>query len=258
MPDIEETHVLIWIALSLALVIGCDSQMDSTQEPYITENTDSTASRQYLHQGRDRIVYGECREAIADLKKSIALNPYSYSNDAAYHWMGRAYGRLEQNSEAIRAYKKAVAIQPYNHTAYASYFYMGKTYEKLEKYPNAIAAYEKAIAINCLSGNEYYDVGDSYYYMGLAYRRLEQHADAIHAFRKAIAAYKKATEIEPDDTDVYYHMGLAYDELEQHANGIAAYEKFIELEPTGRRADSIRKRISELPTVQPATQPGDK
>jgi len=49
-------------------------------------------------------------------------------------------------------------------------------------------------------------------------------------------------------------MGNAYSQLKQYAEAIAAYKKCIALDPTGKKADDARERISELSTTQPSNR----
>ena len=153
----------------------------------------------------------EDREAEALLEQANA-----YSTDGLF-------------KEALPSYKKAIALKP----DYAdAYYFMGLAYRKLEQYPDALAALKKAIALKP-------DYANAYYFMGIIHHESEKYPEAVAALEKAIA-------LKPGYADAYCFMGLSHEKLKQHTEALAALEKYIDLKPSGKFANQVRQKISEI------------
>ncbi len=65
-------------------------------------------------------------------------------------------------------------------------------------------------------------------------------------YREAGGAYAAAAEIEPDDEEAYLLAGQAYDQAGEPAQAIKYYNGYLDLEPEGEEAESVKERISAL------------
>ena len=65
-------------------------------------------------------------------------------------------------------------------------------------------------------------------------------------YREAGDAYAAAAETDPDDEDAYILAGQAYDQAGEPAQAIKYYNGYLDLEPEGERAESVKERISAL------------
>ena len=64
--------------------------------------------------------------------------------------------------------------------------------------------------------------------------------------RAAAGRYLEATRWDVNFAEAYWRLGLAREKLSQSAEAIDAYSRFLEIEPTGRRAREVGKRLAKL------------
>lgn len=62
-------------------------------------------------------------------------------------------------------------------------------------------------------------------------------------YRAAAARFEEATRWNPGYAEAYLRLGEAREKLKDTAGAQKAFEKFLELEPDGRRAAEVRKKL---------------
>ena len=63
----------------------------------------------------------------------------------------------------------------------------------------------------------------------------------------AAGRFREATRWDQKYAEAYLRMGEAYDKMKDPAAARKAYEKYLELEPNGKQAAQLRKRLSAKP-----------
>lgn len=87
----------------------------------------------------------------------------------------------------------------------------------------------KEYAFNPLQAEKELQVGNFYFKKG--------------NYRAAAARYEEATRWNPGFAEAYLRLGEAREKLKDAAGAQKAFEKYLELEPEGKRAAEIRKKL---------------
>lgn len=153
---------------------------------------------------------GKYNEAVAELKRAVALAPNS---DEAYRRLGDAYLRSGNDHAAIQSFQKAVQLNPY---FWNNQDEIGNAYFQLGDYTKALDAFRQ---ITVLAP----DIDAGYENMGTVYLREGK-------YKECIPYYQKALQIEPYWT-TYSNLGTAYFFLKQYADAAGTYEKAVALNP---------------------------
>jgi tetratricopeptide (TPR) repeat protein len=66
-------------------------------------------------------------------------------------------------------------------------------------------------------------------------------------FHAAARRYLRATKWDPGSAEAFLKLGESEEKLNDHAAARDAYEKYLELAPTAKNADAIRKKIEKWP-----------
>jgi len=66
------------------------------------------------------------------------------------------------------------------------------------------------------------------------------------SYRAAAGRYEHATKWQPDLAEAYYKLGTAREKTEQHEQALAAFQRYLELAPTGRKAQEVKKKVAQL------------
>ena len=72
----------------------------------------------------------------------------------------------------------------------------------------------------------------------------------------AAARYLEATRWDPNYADAYWKLGRSREKLEQSDAALEAYRKCLSLEPSGRHANNVRKKIAVL--MKPLRAKGER
>ncbi|MEX2272851.1 MAG: toll/interleukin-1 receptor domain-containing protein [Vicinamibacterales bacterium] len=75
--------------------------------------------------------------------------------------------------------------------------------------------------------------------VGFMYYRLSQYPEAIEWLQRSL-------EIDPNRAITYGNLGYSYLGLARYAEGRAALLKYVEMRPTGRMSDMVRKTLAEI------------
>ena len=153
---------------------------------------------------------GKYSEAVAELKRAIALAPQS---DEAYRRLGDAYLQSGNAQSAMQAFQKAIQINPY---FWNNQDELGNAYFQSGDYSKALDAFQQ---ITVLAP----DIDAGYENVGTVYLREGK-------YKECIPYYQKALQIEPYWT-TYSNLGTAYFFLKQYSESAAAYEKAVALNP---------------------------
>jgi Flp pilus assembly protein TadD len=88
----------------------------------------------------------------------------------------------------------------------------------------------KEYAFNPLQAQKELQIGNYYFKTG--------------SYRAAVNRFREATKWNENYAEAYRRMGEAYDKLKDPAAARKAYQKYLELEPNGKEAAQVRKRLS--------------
>lgn len=138
-------------------------------------NLDPKNSR--AHSGRGYALNNTSKfpESLADLNKSIELNPNPKTRDV-YLVRGTIYNRMAKYPEAIADFNKVIELDPKNANAYIS---RSSSYLSKKMYPRAIEDCTKAIEIDPKNA-------DAFASRAGAYASSEQFAESVADCRKAL------------------------------------------------------------------------
>ena len=64
--------------------------------------------------------------------------------------------------------------------------------------------------------------------------------------RAAAGRYLAATRWDPNYSEAYWKLGRSREKLKQYDDALEAYRKYLDLEPTGKHAKTVRKRIAGI------------
>lgn len=74
------------------------------------------------------------------------------------------------------------------------------------------------------------------------------------SYRAAAGRYERASKWQPDLAEAYYKIGVSREKLEQADQAVAAFQKYLELSPSGRKAEEVKKKIAQLQKPKPPTK----
>jgi len=158
-------------------------------------------------------------------------------------------GTAEPNTveEKLKAYEEALEVNPNDTDALLGIAnIMRDLYEQngeIEYLLVSAAQLEKVIAA---------DPTQKDIYMRLA--RLYM-SNEVNDAAKAVAVLNKAASADPDNPDVYLQLGIAQQRLNNVTAAVLAWQKYLELEPDGQMADTVRERIKALTETTTTTKP---
>jgi len=110
---------------------------------------------------------------------------------------------------------------------------LGNAYFDTDQFDLAIEAYSKALDIDPKNADVRTD-------MGIMYRRKGDP-------KRAVAEFKKAAEYDPHHVNSRYNIGIVLLHDQGDLKGaIKAWEDFLQLEPSGPRAENIRRQIGRM------------
>lgn len=110
--------------------------------------------------------------------------------------------------------------------------------ERPEEYPELVdedeqfAPREQVYAFNPVQARNELKVGNYYAKKG--------------SFRAAAGRYVEATRWDPNFGEAYWRLGMAREKLNQPAEAFEAYSRYLAIEPTGKKARSVRRTLETL------------
>jgi tetratricopeptide (TPR) repeat protein len=202
-----------------------------------------------LKLGNDYLQRGQVEQAIAELKKAIALDPQSA---AGHLLLGQAYlaqRSLSMVAEAKAELRQALDIDP---SLIWARFYLAKVSMDLGQYDRAKAELERGLEtrpnvphflsllgeVNRKLGNPQLAIElnkqalkadpamtPAYYYMGLAYMDLKKQDEAMQALESSL----NSTYVAPE---MYLTLGSLYAQKKRYEEGEELCKKAIALDPS--------------------------
>ncbi len=110
---------------------------------------------------------------------------------------------------------------------------LGNLYFDNDRFDPAIRAYSRALEIDPKNADARTD-------MGIMFRRKGE-------FDRAVTEFRKAAEDDPKHVNSRYNLGVVLLHDKGDLKGaIQAWEEFLKVEPTGPRAENIRKQIGKM------------
>ena len=110
--------------------------------------------------------------------------------------------------------------------------------ERPEEYPELVdedeqfAPREQVYAFNPVQARNELKVGNYYAKKG--------------SYRAAAGRYLEATRWDPNFGEAYWRLGMAREKLSQPSEAIEAYSRYLSIEPTGKKARSVRRSLQTL------------
>ena len=183
-------------------------------------------------------------EALAELEKSLELNPY-YAK--AYNDKGFILFKTGKGREAIDYFNRAIELDPGFASACNNLGFvlesLGKAEEAKEKYLRALEINPGLTGALCNVANLYrvegkLDDAIGYYNKALEIKpyltEAQSNLGVAHQlkgeFDEAIRCFSNALEIENDYVPAHYNMGLVYQSQGKNEDAIACFEKAVEFE----------------------------
>jgi cytochrome c-type biogenesis protein CcmH/NrfG len=137
------------------------------------------------------------------------------------------------SAEEINRLEAIVRNDPTNLQALIT---LGNLYFDSNQYQKAIDAYERSLAIDPKNPDVRTD-------LGIMYR-------AVKDYDKAVMEFREAARIDPSHRNSRFNLGVVLQNDKKDIQGaIAAWEDFLRVEPSGERADSVKREIEQLKTL---------
>ena len=173
------------------------------------------------------------KKAIQTLKEAIAIYP-AYA--AAYNNLGVAYARLGDRDKEREALQKAIGINNHCASAHANLARMD------------MAASDFASAETELGKATLYDPTDATALSLLTYAEFMN-----HHFDRAIATSRRAHALSAPHAYVHQVAAQIYEQMDDGADAIAELKQFLKEDPTGERADMVRKELVRVQAIVEST-----
>lgn len=65
------------------------------------------------------------------------------------------------------------------------------------------------------------------------------------SYKAAMRRFEEATKWDPNSAESWYRLGEAQNKLGNQKEGREAWAKYLQLEPEGKHADSVKKRLNQ-------------
>jgi tetratricopeptide (TPR) repeat protein len=173
------------------------------------------------------------KKAIQTLKEAIAIYP-DYA--AAYNNLGVAYGRLGDRDKERDALQHAIRINDHFAQAHANLARMDMS---ASDFAGAEAEFTKAAL---------YDPANAMTLSLLTYAEFMN-----HHFEQAIATSRQAHALPASHAYVHQVAAQIYEQMNDGVHAIAELEQFLMEDPSGERAEMVRKELARVRAMTPPT-----
>ncbi len=147
--------------------------------------------------------------------------------------LGDIYLSLNRAKRAIVEYRLALtATEPGEEAEVGGLLGLGKALQAQGKLDQALACYGKA-------GDLAPQDAQPPYLLGSAYR-------AKGTLNRAIVEYQRAIALQEDYAVVHYELAHSYEQLGYWSKASAAWSRYLELVPTGKRAELAKEHLQRL------------
>jgi tetratricopeptide (TPR) repeat protein len=180
-------------------------------------------ARKEFDKANELLAKQDFAQAAQKFNKAIALYP-SYA--VAYNNLGVIYARLSEPQREREALEKAIGIDDHFALAYTN---LGRMKIAASDFSGAAAALQRASALDPTEGVTL---------LLLAYAELME-----QRFNDAVATSRRAHAVQDHPAFVHRIAARALEEQRDITGAIAELERFLEEEPSGHRADAVRKEL---------------
>jgi tetratricopeptide (TPR) repeat protein len=219
---------------------------------FLNNSTDAIASistpvqdsYRHFHKANELVDSGQHAEALAELEKSLALNPY-YAK--AHNDKGYVLFKMGKYQEAVSCFEKALQLDPELAMAYSNY---GFVLESMGRIDEAISRYNRALEINPMLTNAMCNLANVFRVQGKLDKAGEYYRKALEikpyltearsnlgvvlqgqgSIDEAISYFRKALETEDDYVPAHYNLGLAFQSQGKIDEALDCFEKAIQLQ----------------------------
>lgn len=188
-------------------------------------------ARNELDKASELAARHELARAIQRLNKAISIYP-TYA--LAYNNLGVIYSRLGDSVREREALQKAISLNDHFPLAYVN---LGRMNVAAGDFVAAETALDKACSL---------DPSDPMTLILLSYSQFMD-----RRFDQAIATTRKAHALERPHSFVHRVAARAFEQQRQGASAITQLELFLQEEPTGPRAEAVRKELEIVKTALP-------
>lgn len=170
----------------------------------------------YMHVARIQAAMGKPKEAVAPLKKALALpNP----PPKVYAELAKAYGAAKDLKNQLAMWQEFIKRDPEN--ADAGYQNLGAIADKSGQMDEAEKLYRKCVELQ---------PNAEMYRIRLARTLLQRRSDPAR-IQEAITHLEKAVQLTREYPDAYFELGVAYRHARRDREAIWALRHAIDLDP---------------------------
>ncbi len=180
----------------------------------------------YLRIAQDAFDSGEWDVAVEAFRGFIGLQPQA---GPAWFNLAAALERSGDHDGAIEAYEKAVELAPDLDEGLLA---VADLHGQAQRWDEALTAFDRAMHFVETSAMNLFN-----YAVYASNAGRQEVADAF---------FVKATEVDPNFAPAYLQVGMTRARLEDREGAIAAFERYLELEPDGAQAVSVREILDSL------------
>ena len=169
---------------------------------------------------------GNYTAAQNDLNSVLFSAPHEFT---ALYLTGKLNQALNNDNKAIEYYLRATEACPYlaESANNAALIYSAKGDNR-----KASEILSKSIGVKP-------DFPESYANLGLIYSKMGNEAMAVTTWMQGLT-------IDGRYAPIYYHLGIASEKLDQKEEALRYYQTYLRMDPEGKYANDVRKRISSL------------
>lgn len=135
----------------------------------------------------------------------------------------------KQPARAEESYRQAIAAEPSNGDAYnqLGYFFLRQNRPK-----DALAQFRRLVELAPDQANSYDSLADGYVADG--------------SVDEALESYKKALTIDPAFSSSVFGLAQCYEKKALWQDAARTFKRYLELAPSGRQADTARRKLQEI------------
>lgn len=170
------------------------------------------------------IMGGSDEEALKQANEVVKLNFVR-----GHVLLANFYQRKKDFTQAEAEYKKIIDADPKKIDGYKAlgYFFINQ-----KKFDQAVAQFKKYVELDPKNPDAHDSYGDALF--------------AQEKFDEAIEKYNFALSLDKNFSSSIYQLGACYEKKGMKTKAIETYQWYLAVEPSGRNADSARKKIKEL------------
>ncbi|MDD5688150.1 MAG: DUF2723 domain-containing protein [Elusimicrobia bacterium] len=181
--------------------------------------------------GKFLMVSGKQKEGFLKLKESLETGPDLI-------WLNNNVGNIFRQNEYFDDAGITLNNTIHLDSTYSpAYYNLGLLFLQKKETDKAIEYFKKAYQYDKTDADSLSQISKIYQNNGYKYFLSEK-------LNEAINEYKKAMEYTPSEVDIYYNIGVIYSRLNDNKNVRQFFEKYLEINPGGKNAETIRKWLA--------------